>query len=56
MTENTRNQHKNTMKDRPLGQTSIDQRFGGQGDLDCFICGVEPSKHDDKKCQEEYEG
>jgi hypothetical protein len=49
--ENIRNQHKNSMKDRPLGQTSIDQRFG---EPLCYICGIEEPKHDDKVCKTEY--
>lgn len=55
MTEQIRNQHKNTFKDgRPLGQSSMLQ-FGDE-DTPCYICGVEESNHDEKVCKDEYEG
>ena len=55
MTENIRNQHKNTMggQDRPLGQSSMLQ-FGDE-DLKCQICGMSESEHDTEKCIEEYD-
>ena len=55
MTEQIRNQHKNTMKgeNRPLGQSSMLQ-FGDE-DLKCQICGMSESEHDTEKCIEEYD-
>jgi len=53
MTEQIRNQHKNTMKSRPAGQSSMLQ-FGDE-DTPCYICGVEESKHDTQNCIDEYD-
>ena len=49
--EQIRNKHKNTMKTRPLGQSSLLQ-FSKE--KVCNICGVEESKHNIEICQKEY--
>lgn len=55
MTENIRNQHKNTFKNgRPLGQTNMAQF--GDDDNPCYVCGADEANHDEKICQDEYNG
>lgn len=59
MTEQTRNQHKNTMKTRPLGQSSLLQFSGrkmpeNEESETCNICGVELYVHNNEICQMEY--